>query len=264
MEFSNRLIDITESTAPAWRQSTLEQQRRELRSPIRPRDAERIRLAIENLETATDAQITAHVNRRNAEERDRRLANWQHELRDRPRYADCSLDNFEATHAKQGAVVNKLREYCEAMPTNSKAGRNVIFAGNCGTGKDHLMFALLRHARLELGITIPARRYIGPELAMTAKTWEPPQSRAPLELAMFSDPVLPGSEARFYYEQILYRIIDDAYNRRNPVWATMNAASRQEMEIMIGPALADRLLHNALVAFCDWPSYRRRPDEHET
>lgn len=180
------------------------------------------------------------------------------------RYQGCTLDNFEVTMPQQQRIIDALREFASDLRGAIEDGRNLVFMGPPGTGKDHLLVALLRQAAIE-GWSIEWRdgqAMFGEfrdaidgdksEAEMLAKL-----TRA--GVFAISDPVPPvGSIKSDYQRAMLFRIIDRRYRDLRPTWVTINAASASEAEDVIAPNIIDRLGHNALVCRCNWPSYRRK------
>ena len=64
------------------------------------------------------------------------------------RYWDCRLDNFrlhggEKETARQRAALNSLQLYADDLETNLRDGNGLVLFGPTGTGKDHLLAALI-------------------------------------------------------------------------------------------------------------------------
>ena len=141
-------------------------------------------------------------------------------------------------------------------------------AGPAGTGKDHLLVALLREAIVCYGFKVQwlngqnlfrmFRDQIdsGKSEASFIQAFERP------DILAISDPIPPKGETSNYTAHMLYQIIDSRYRVMKSTWVTANVATRQEGEAALSAPIFDRLLDNAFTLFCNWPSYRqsRKPE----
>lgn len=183
------------------------------------------------------------------------------------RYAECKLGNFEFSEEapvknQQESIVGKLERYCEEMPQMIEAGRSILLYGPAGTGKDHLLSALLRVA-CRNNLTVVWRNgmdlYADRRDAISRDTPERDLIRelsAPDVLAI-SDPVPPWGSLTEGQAEFLFRIFDARYRRKKSIWVTANFTDRNEAESRIGVQVVDRLRHGCLALHCNWPSYRR-------
>ena len=143
-----------------------------------------------------------------------------------------------------------------------ESGGNVILYGPCGSGKDHLMVALLRAAVYKHGYD--ARWCNGQDLfgafrdnisTDTSEATLIARYTVPMVLAI-SDPVPPRGEASAYAASMLYRLVDGRYRRRRGVWVTVNVTTPEELAAALTAPVADRLRDNTVAVFCNWASYR--------
>ena len=172
------------------------------------------------------------------------------------RYADCTFESFQVTHADQEAVVRRLAAYdWERRP-------NVLLFGPKGTGKDHLLAALVRRAT-DLGVEWRNGLDLFGEWRDLVGGDKPERERdalAPLvaaDVLALSDPLPPSGELTAWQQQMLARVVDGRYRALRPTWATLNVQGREDFESRLGPLIADRLRDGAVALFCNWPSYRR-------
>lgn len=185
-------------------------------------------------------------------------------IRDRgSRYKDCTIANYVVANEKQKAVVDAILEYGKSLADRVAAGEGLLLIGTAGTGKDHLVAALLRHAVFSGGLTV--KWQAGPDIWATFRdaigsetneksvvekyTWP--------KLLAISDPALRGQPLTNFQADVLYRIVDRRYSERKPTIATANVKDRKELESLVGAATVDRLTESATVLACDWPSYRK-------
>ncbi|MHC4891435.1 MAG: hypothetical protein ACYTEO_18430, partial [Planctomycetota bacterium] len=59
------------------------------------------------------------------------------------RYRKCTLDNFQTTEPGQAEGLVAIRSYAEHLVEHICQGTNILLTGNPGTGKDHLLAALM-------------------------------------------------------------------------------------------------------------------------
>lgn len=182
-----------------------------------------------------------------------------------PRYSPdrATFDGFECTRPDQRAVVNRLCEFALSIHDQVAAGRNLILFGTVGTGKDHLLAALL-YAAADAGF---ASHWInGLDLygswrdQIDAGASESSMVRVYAEypILAISDPIPPlGSPSAWNVGQ-LYRIIDARYRAMRPTWLTMNSSGDADAETNLSVPVFDRLKDDAEVIQCRWPSYRER------
>lgn len=183
------------------------------------------------------------------------------------RYADVTLESFQLSAtpdvAKQQAVaLATVTLLGQNLAMHVKAGGNVLFFGPPGTGKDHLMMALLRAAILNLGLEV--RWCNGQDVAgefRDAIDSETPESRVirrytEATILAISDPVPPKGDASNYAANMLYRIIGTRDRNNRGTWVTMNVANSEDANMALSAPVFDRLRDNAVTVFCNWPSYR--------
>lgn len=178
------------------------------------------------------------------------------------RYEGCRLATFEVTSEQQRSVLVSLADFAGNIGVEISAGRNVVLYGPRGTGKDHLLVALLRAAIADGwsvawrdGQTLysECRDLIGDE--GSEANWFR-RYTSPNVLAI-SDPTPPLGDLKSDWQlATLFRIVDRRYRDLKPTWVTLNAANAEEAQKRIAPNIIDRLTHDALVLRCNWPSYR--------
>ena len=224
--------------------------------------------------TRTPNSATSERSRRSAEAfEDVKEQRWKN-LADAmgPRYAGCTLDNFNTADPKpqyaeaKVEAVRRCRDYLDDLRENVHAGKNVLFFGPKGTGKDHLMVGMLREC---VSAGAVCRWWDGLTLyAELRRMVRESQSEGPLlkklveaDVCAISDPLPPrGASITEFIADFMFRLVDGRYRRRRPTWITANVATQEEAETRLAPQIHDRLRDHALRVRCNWESYRR-PDE---
>ena len=232
--------------------------------------------AIPPEEVERRAQLQAAAEqRREAEEKQRRRSGRLAAFEDAigSRYVAVDFDGYEIyDDGPQASVVRACREFGEQLTKRiSRAKAGLVLFGPPGTGKDHLLIALLYQAiradvsvewhngiqlyddwRKEIG------RERGDDFGRSRVYRGEPQTP---DVLAISDPLPPFGNLTEYQASRLYQLLDDRYNRELPTWVTLNVKSRDEAQQRLGGAIVDRLTHGSLVLFCNWPSYRQRREE---
>jgi DNA replication protein DnaC len=186
-----------------------------------------------------------------------------------PRYAECTVENFDTRDTNQKfaslkvEAVDQVRAYLSDLKENIGKGKNVLFFGPKGTGKDHLMVGMLREAvyvgancRWWDGMTL----YAELRSCVREKRSEVPLLKKLIEahVVAISDPLPPrGASVSEFIADFMFRLVDGRYRLRRSTWMTMNVSSKEEAEERMAPQIHDRLRDFALQVRCNWESYRR-------
>jgi DNA replication protein DnaC len=183
------------------------------------------------------------------------------------RYTRCKLDNFDTTGDKAEAklqAVEECRSYVNFFAKHFEAGRSLVLVGPKGTGKDHLLSAVVREIARRIGR--PGAVVFRDGLTLFAEIKEQYNTQAPIDLVAkyvspmlfaVSDPVPPVGALSQHDQSMMLRIIDGRYRQCHPLAVTINCKSRQEINDRLGAQAADRLFDCAVVVGCNWESYRK-------
>lgn len=184
------------------------------------------------------------------------------------RYRDCRLDNFEIygtqdAQARQTEAVSHCRKLAESLSGELTADIGLVLFGPPGTGKDHILAAMLRAACIcgKSVMWINGLDFFGevrdkidsdtPESAIIKKLAAP-------DVLAISDPLPPWGPLTPFQSQTLFRVIDRRYRQEKPTWVTINVSDSAEASERIGAALIDRLRQRSLAVHCNWPSFRKK------
>lgn len=178
------------------------------------------------------------------------------------RYVDCTLGNFKTVTPESGVVLGKVRKYVDDLRANIAEGVGLVLLGPPGTGKDHLVVAVLKQAAYEGfkvqwvdGAELFASARDNIDAGDTEARWSK-RFTAPDILAI-SDPIPPVGEVREGFQiSTLFRIIDRRYREQRPTLITINVADAKEAAAKMSANIVDRLSHGSVVLRCNWPSYR--------
>ena len=179
------------------------------------------------------------------------------------RYAPnlASLEAFVVTNERQQQVLDRLRAACvEHMVPR---GDGLVFLGSVGTGKDHLLAAML-YAACRAGFRcrwMNAQEFYGDiRDRIDSGASEDARFKAlslPDVLAI-SDPCPPAGGPTAWNLTQLYRLLDRRYRNMRSTWVTINARDEAEADEKLSAPVWDRLRENALILKCFWPSYREK------
>jgi DNA replication protein DnaC len=196
------------------------------------------------------------------------------------RYSEekVELSNFEIYHDNQRAVLDRLRLFDFGKLVAD--GRNLLFFGPVGTGKDHLLaYALYRAARNFTPTSEAAERLGGRPHAgyfcrfltcqeFYGKSRDLMDSRksedhfiselATPKILALSDPVPPVGEISPWNVAQLHRLVDRRYRAMKSTWMTVNASGIEDLDSRLSSPVFDRLREGAEILGCEWPSYRER------
>jgi DNA replication protein DnaC len=174
-----------------------------------------------------------------------------------------TLDTFELYDPKQRLALNRARDCASRIATLIRDGRNLVFYGVVGTGKDHLMIALLYEAA-RLGAD--CRWVNGQEIyGQFRDRIDSGQREEELLNALvkphvlaISDPIPPVGGPTSWNVQQLYRLLDRRYRALKSTWISMNALSLEDADEKLSAPVFDRIRQDAELFPCFWPSYRER------
>lgn len=181
-----------------------------------------------------------------------------------PRYWKCTLANFERyDHDRQNDVLMDLHSLAREMPERLSDGSGLIFLGRPGTGKDHLMAAMLKIAVAKHSLSADwwdgGALYDQIALHVGADAWPKlfKELTAPHILAI-SDPVPPRGDLSDPQLRRLRDVIDRRYRETLSTWITTNLDSQEQATERLSAPVLERITERSLQVFCDWESYRRR------
>lgn len=184
------------------------------------------------------------------------------------RYKDCRLNGFqfygtEEEQGRQQAAIKSCLGLIERIATKLTDDCGMVLFGPPGTGKDHILAAMLRGAA-KVGRSvwwINGLDFFGNMRdGMDAGTSEEStiNQLATDDILAISDPLPPWGPLTAFQAQTLFRVIDRRYRQGKPIWVSMNVADGKEAADRIGNAVVDRLRERVLTIHCNWPSYRTR------
>ncbi len=203
---------------------------------------------------------SAFERRMSTEERDAVLTALANSLG--PRYAGASLSNFEIYADEQKPVLDRLRKFAERMP-EAICGGGLLLFGRPGTGKDHLLAALLKIAVVKhrLRVLWHDGQELFEEARYAIKREKEHDFRTKLvvpHILAISDPQPPRGDLTEYQVGLIRDVIDRRYRRGLSTWLTTNIDNTEDANRLLTEPLLQRLKEAACQVFCDWPSYRER------
>jgi DNA replication protein DnaC len=177
------------------------------------------------------------------------------------RYVGSGFDSFRAETPAQEKVLRAARAYAEGFAQHLRTGRSLMLLGKVGTGKTHLMCAVLQALMpVHCGLYLTVSELIGTIRETWRRDSERSQAKALNELA--NVPLLVIDELGAQYgtdgeQNTLFTIVDRRYNDRKPMLVASNL-NRPNLKAIIGDRSYDRLDEVASVEILDWESYRTK------
>jgi DNA replication protein DnaC len=219
------------------------------------------RLADQSATLDPDARIQLSRNRKALDERPR---HWGAIITSAgTRYQEVNLKSFDAPTEAHRNAIERVRCYLDEIDQSPTSARSLLFIGPPGTGKDHLMMAVLRFCVLRFGLVSAwsdGQAFFG----AVRDTYASEETETPIvnfavrsQLFAISDPIPSNGAITEHQRNVLFRLFDGRYRHRRPTLATLNVATRDELNNRLGDSLADRLCENAVIVPCNWPSYRQ-------
>ncbi len=165
----------------------------------------------------------------------------------------------------QRAAVAATRSYADQFVEHLKAGRNAIWSGTKGTGKDAMMCIVIRTIMLKHGIDAHWQNGMT-LLAMFRETQrfnanvterQLVHSLAQVPILAISDLLPPVGALRDDEMQFAQQLFDRRYRQRLPTLLTLNVADGAELASRLGSQVADRLTENCVSIPCEWETYRQ-------
>ncbi len=166
--------------------------------------------------------------------------------------------------AVQAEVLSRIRAITAHVAEFVSNCRGLILYGPVGTGKDHLLAAVLYAAGFagkRCGWINAAKFYADVSDRYTTG-WSEEVIMQPLaayDVLGISDPIAPTAEVRGTDVGKLCNLLDRRARHGLPTWATLNALSPDDAEEKLTPPVFDRLRHKAEIIRCFWPSWRESP-----
>lgn len=199
------------------------------------------------------------------------------------RFHGATLDNFEATDAKQHAAVNAARRFADGAV--NLAWGALWLLGKPGTGKTHLASGVVRHVIRQHHPLTAAIRTVGEIVTEHRALWDqrerdkrrlhnesarggvgrPSLSTTTDELAawlggrsLLAIDDLGATRLGDPELEVLFHVVDLRYRACLPTVITSNLPAAVLAE-QLGARLTDRLQENATIVACTWPSHRQGP-----
>jgi DNA replication protein DnaC len=194
----------------------------------------------------------------------RHIANLENDMGPRYKYAECKFENYSIYDRMQ----SEIHEAVSKIDPNRlvETGGGIVLYGNPGTGKDHLIAALMYKAIATYGHAcrwINGRAWFGRARDMIIKEDKPERIMLKAEtspaILTIADPIpLNGAHLSNWNLDLLYQVIDERYRSRRPTCVTINLHSEDAIRDHLSGPVADRLFHNATLLKCTWQSFRRK------
>jgi DNA replication protein DnaC len=193
------------------------------------------------------------------------------------KFAHCTLENYAPRRAEQARAVLRARRFVDEYVPGSSV-RALLLCGKPGTGKTHLLCAILRELALRKGVQGRYEEFFllvsdimdGFSREVSARQWLEPLRKIEV-LAI--DEIGKGRKSEFE-QGILDEIVSVRYNAQRPTLLATNyprsgakwtygaeGEPRENLEQRVGSRIYSRLLDLCDVVEVEGPDHRAR--EHE-
>lgn len=178
----------------------------------------------------------------------------------------ASLETFKVSNVEQKSALDRVKAILADLKTSIEEGRGLLLYGSVGTGKDHLLAAMLYAATLA---GFDCQWVNGQEIFSSFRDNMDSGERESTLMSRFvtphvlgiSDPIPPlldPNKPNAWRAELLYRVLDARYRDCKPTWVTLNAKSPEDADAKLSEPVFDRLQDKAEFIACFWPSYRER------
>lgn len=182
------------------------------------------------------------LNKSNAEETQRLLAQCKLDIGIPPRFIKATFANY----APQNEKAIKLLEFCKSYDFKS----NLIMLGNTGNGKTHLGCAIIDQALTKRLTCSYVQFYRLAEIKL--KKPNILQDLIACDLLVIDEYGVQDSD---FKNNLLYEVVNERYNNLGNTVIISNLAI-EAFRQSIGDPLYSRLKSNVIVKSCDWDDYR--------
>jgi DNA replication protein DnaC len=169
------------------------------------------------------------------------------------RYRQETFDTYECKTEKQRRAVQCLREY--------RGDKNIIIHGHPGTGKTHLMWALIKtNQEAQYWKLSDIIRRVKCSFSPTARESEEDVLNELAGVKILIIDEIGRQTGSNFETNLIFDLIDMRYGNYRPTILCSNLPLAGEESIIsyIGSAAMDRINENAIEIYCDWENYRKR------
>jgi DNA replication protein DnaC len=179
------------------------------------------------------------------------------------RFNHCTFANFKTTSELQEQTIAKCRSY---LGIDKSRGESMIIYGASGTGKTHIVAAMLKEIKVDYKI---ARFEYISELKRVAQqspvNWfDAVKKYCQAYLLVIPDLIVRKQGFTDSQKELLFYLIDERYNNYKPILLCTNVMVndlRKAIDFEGTSRISDRLAEmvgGRIICF-DWESYRQRP-----
>jgi len=181
------------------------------------------------------------------------------------RYEHCTLQNYTIYHELQRPIMQRLFDFVPEMPDLLSQSGGLLLFGHPGTGKDHVLAALLKLAVYGHGLSV--EWFDGGSLFdlfhYAAKSEESDLKNlndrlGKPQILAISDPQPPKGSLSDSQVRRIRDVIDRRYRAGLSTWITTNLDTRQHTESLLTTPLMQRLREGSRQFEFNWPPYRDR------
>lgn len=177
------------------------------------------------------------------------------------RFIGKTFDTFKAQTPEQSRAFNIAYEYASEFESHKREGTGLIFLGKPGTGKSHLVAAIIQNILPDrIGVYVTVSDLIRAVRGAWRKDSEYSETEV-LNHFIYADLLAMDEVGKQYgtdgEQQIIFDVLDGRYREMKPTILMGNVLG-EELSVYLGERVADRLRETNTAISFNWDSYRKR------